>query len=94
MVHLCAYFILGYLVRRALDRGRTPGHSPVTVGMVLCVVWALADELHQTFVPLRSPEVWDFLADVAGSGAGIAVSHVRQRTEDRLAKGEQDGNGS
>jgi VanZ family protein len=93
LVHFCAYLILGYLVRRALAPGGSGRYSPAVTGAALCTAWAMADELHQAVIPLRSPEALDFLADVAGSAAGIAVSHVRQGIEARLAKGDQDGDG-
>ena len=92
-VHFCTYLILGYLVRRALVAGGNGRHSPAVIGVVLCTAWAMVDELHQAAIPLRSPEALDFLADVAGSATGVAVSHVRQGIEARLAKGDQHGNG-
>ncbi len=92
LVHFCAYLVLGYLVYRALGATRTRGRSKAALCVALCAAWALVDEAHQALIPLRSPEITDLIADVAGSGAGIALRWFRYRTEERLVKGDQEAN--
>jgi VanZ family protein len=41
--------------------------------MILCVLYGMTDEIHQCFVPGRSPEWRDWIADAVGSLAGILV---------------------
>ncbi len=93
VIHFCEYLVLGYLVHRALTGGKALREPSAAISVALCAGWAMADEAHQALVPLRSPEALDLLADVAGSAAGVALRHVRHRTEARFAEREQDGNG-
>jgi hypothetical protein len=65
VAHAALYAVLGATLR--LATGRTG----------LAVVWAgaygVSDEVHQAFVPGRSPDPWDWLADVVGAWVGATV---------------------
>lgn len=75
-LHGVAYFGLTLLLIRALAGGTWRG---VTV-RVLAAAWAIAvlygisDEWHQSFVPLRHPDVRDLVADAAGAGAAAIAA--------------------
>jgi VanZ family protein len=45
-------------------------------------VWGVADETHQTWIPGRSMEGGDVLADVAGAAAGAVAASVLSRREE------------
>ncbi|HOY66709.1 MAG TPA: VanZ family protein [Candidatus Ozemobacteraceae bacterium] len=73
--HFIEYLGLGILawsvswLRRPLpDRRR---RILATIGF--CALYALSDEIHQAFVPLRSCEAADWVIDVAGSTAGALL---------------------
>ena len=71
-----AYALLGGLMARAVAGGQG---RPITVaGAMLAflatVVYGVSDEIHQGFVPGRSPEVADLFADMVGGGLAIAGS--------------------
>lgn len=61
--HLGAYAILGCLLRRATGK-----NIPLTV--IFAFIYALSDELHQTFVPGRSFSGLDLAIDGAGAFLG------------------------
>jgi VanZ family protein len=65
--HLFVYLVLGLLLWRATRRG---------VGSTLAVGWAygLLDEVHQAFVPARSAEARDLLADAVGVALGLILA--------------------
>ena len=65
--HFCVYGLLATLVQRAL-RGPRAGWLAV----LLVSLFGVTDEVHQSFVPGRSSEVGDWLADTLG--AALAVS--------------------
>jgi len=69
--HLLEYAIGGVLAREALLPVRRL--SPWSAALLLCAVWAVADEIHQGFVPGRSTEALDAVADFAGAALGAAV---------------------
>lgn len=45
------------------------------LAVALCVVWGVVDEVHQSFVPGRFPDVFDVLADSVGAVLGTLL-HV------------------
>jgi VanZ family protein len=82
--HLIEYFILGLLLFRAFSRGSTAGwnwRSSFFV-VILVVLWASIDELHQSFVPTRTASLTDVGIDIVGvvfSQLVIALWHRHRR---------------
>ena len=72
--HVLGYTGLGMLFIRALAGGLPTRLTTVTAlaGLLLTVAYGVSDEFHQTFVPGRSADVEDLLADTIG-GAGAVV---------------------
>ena len=86
LVHLAAYAVLGGLVARALRAGRpgSPGARTLVGAAAAVALFAAGDEWHQQFIPGRSGDPTDWLADLIGASAGLAVlattpSHSEQR---------------
>ena len=72
-LHLLAYAVLGLLVCRALTGGlprRVTMRTAVTT-LIVSIAYGVSDELHQAFVPGRSPELLDVAADAAGASLGL-----------------------
>ncbi|QHW34357.1 hypothetical protein GZH47_28570 [Paenibacillus rhizovicinus] len=68
--HFIAYFALG--LSYAYGFGRHAGRPSVKAFIILlCVVYGLTDEYHQSFVAGRTPDLSDLLHD--GIGAGLAM---------------------
>ena len=69
LAHLAAFLVLGAgLAWGAVSTGSAPA-LPVLLGLL----YGAADELHQRFVPGRSPDPLDWLADAAGVLLGVAI---------------------
>jgi VanZ family protein len=70
LAHFTLYFVLGLLTARA-----RPGTPPARLAMTVVAIalFAAVDEWHQRFIPGRSVEVADWVADVLGASAGIAA---------------------
>ena len=72
-LHLLAYAGLAVLVCRALLRGLparvTRGAAFAT--LLISIGYAVTDELHQSFVPNRSADMYDLAADGVGAAAGL-----------------------
>ena len=84
VVHAIIYFVLCWLARRAfynqnyflmLRNGSFLG------AFIFSVVYGLLDEYHQTFVPGRSAEFYDLLADTGGALLYIAIAWMLHRPE-------------
>jgi len=72
--HSLGYAMLGVLVLRALSGATWQGLTFVRgVGTVaFCTLYGMSDELHQSFVPGRTPAWDDVAADLRGAILGAA----------------------
>lgn len=73
--HSIGYAILGALLLRALARARWAGVTWKTalLAIVMATVYGISDEFHQGFVPGRSPDVLDVVADMTGAAIAVAL---------------------
>jgi VanZ family protein len=71
--HFLAYAALGATLIRALASGRASSLTPrrLLVAAFLATLYGLSDELHQHFVPGRTPDWLDVVADAGGAAAGV-----------------------
>lgn len=88
VAHFCAYALLGWLLVRAADRSALP----LAVGALLGVLYGASDEIHQMYVPGRSPDVMDWVFDAAGVAAATFVyTRLRARRAAALRGGAGAG---
>ena len=83
--HSTEYLGLAVLMARALNNGLSrpvPGRT-LLLAFLLCLGYAISDEIHQKFVPNRFADVTDVMSDAAGAGAGLAALHLGRRLLDR-----------
>ena len=74
-LHFVAYFVLGVLTVRASHRG-LPAHLTrrgALLAVLIAIGYGAFDEAHQYFVPGRTADVLDLLADSAGVVAALVV---------------------
>ena len=71
--HFFVYLVLGALMLNALRRSGMTGIKSVGLAMLLCLLYAISDEVHQTFVPGRGGQVEDVLLDSMGAAIGIGA---------------------
>ncbi|HEY6003349.1 MAG TPA: VanZ family protein [Anaeromyxobacter sp.] len=74
LLHMGAYAVLAGLAVGALARTRLPALGrAAAVAAVLATAYGAADEWHQSYVPGREADPWDWVADAAGAMAGAAA---------------------
>ncbi len=73
--HSIGYAMLGGVILRALAGGRLRGVTLARglAAIVLATLYGITDEFHQLFVPGRSADRYDVLADCIGATIGIAI---------------------
>jgi VanZ family protein len=74
-LHGIAFGTLGGLLLRALAGCRWAGVTPVTAlaAAGLAMAYGALDEWHQSFVPGRTPEARDLVADSAGAWIAVVL---------------------
>ena len=81
LAHLGVYLVLGLLLARALP------HGP-WIAVALGWAYGASDEVHQMFVPGRSPDVADWVADAVGVTLGVFLfQRWAARRAGRIAAG-------
>jgi VanZ family protein len=73
--HMLGYIPLGILLVRALAGG-LPAQVTwrmASMAIVIAFAYAVTDEIHQMFVPGRSAEAYDLVADAIGASIGAGA---------------------
>lgn len=81
--HFFAYLVLGVLVVNALRFSGIIGYRAMALGLFICVIYAISDEVHQIFVPGRGCQVKDVIIDSAGAFVGILSYNLIYRIKER-----------
>ncbi len=87
LFHAVEFGVLGYLWLRAFGRAGLEGPpldgramKAAILSLIICLIYAVADESLQSLVPNRIPSVGDLFADGAGAALAIGVGQwVRRR---------------
>lgn len=72
LAHFTEYFILGILVYNMIYNF----NKKINIAIILCILYAVSDEIHQLFVIGRSCKIIDILIDSCGSITGIYLSYL------------------
>ena len=78
ILHVCEYSLFAFLICRAVkNQNHMQGIARFAIIFtILCAsAYAASDEFHQSFVPGRTMDVFDWLADTIGAfiGAGVGT---------------------
>lgn len=69
LAHLTEYLILGLLVANMFTKNNI--NNLYLISIILCIIYATSDEIHQLFVPGRACQLRDILIDSIGSITGV-----------------------
>lgn len=69
LAHFTEYLILGFLTINMLDKNDIS--KKYLLSILICIIYAISDEIHQLFVPGRACQIKDILIDSIGSITGI-----------------------
>jgi VanZ family protein len=76
--HGVAYAGLALVTLRALVRGRWSliGATSIVIAWLMVTIYGASDEFHQSFVPGRTPDLRDLVADSAGAALALAAARA------------------
>ncbi len=69
--HIILFALLGVCVYKSLDFGTRK--SRVIITLLICLLYAISDEIHQSFIPGRACRVTDILIDATGIAVGQLI---------------------
>ena len=74
-LHSLEYIGFGFLIHRLLVNSKLKHTAKIIILISLCisVLYGLSDEIHQGFVPKRTPSLVDLIADSFGALVGILI---------------------
>ena len=77
--HFTIYLVLGLLVSLVLIGKNLNIKQIIIYGVLICMAYAITDEIHQIFVSGRSGEIRDIIVDTCGSTVGILLNIIINR---------------
>jgi len=92
--HFLVYGALGATLVCALAGGRSARMTALCIGAsaVIATLYGISDEFHQAFVPPRTPDWRDVVADACGALVGATVVALAARVLSRLTRGAPSAN--
>lgn len=76
LAHLSEYLILGILIISLISEFTLINRKAFLIGLLLCIIYATSDEIHQLFSVGRSARILDILIDTIGSSIGISIYYL------------------
>ncbi len=86
VLHTGAYFIMGILAWRVFHDYFNNQRTVVIACICFCSLYGISDEWHQSMVPGRDADIWDWIVDTLG--ATIAVTSIL-RIKEKLNRNKQ-----
>ncbi|MBF0281656.1 MAG: VanZ family protein [Zetaproteobacteria bacterium] len=82
VVHASAYAAMAWLAWHALRAHIVTRTMLLGVAWLFCLLYGLSDEWHQSFVPGRDADIWDWVADSTGALMMVCLLFLYQRRRD------------
>lgn len=77
--HFFAYLVLGILTFNGLKDSGIAGGRGFILALIICILYAISDEIHQLFIPGRSGQVTDVVIDGMGSLVGVILYQMNNK---------------
>ncbi|HZK28477.1 MAG TPA: VanZ family protein [Thermoclostridium sp.] len=71
--HFFSYLVLGVLTINAFQRSGLKLQKSIVFSFLVCLLYAMSDEIHQMYVPGRGAQVKDVLIDTLGAISGLLI---------------------
>lgn len=87
LLHIPLFSVLAWLWCRTLEGRRWSTAKVASLAFLLSLLYGLADEFHQSFVPGRMANVADMLLNGAGAILGV-IAYLRFQGRDRTRRAD------
>ncbi len=69
VIHMAEYGVLGILLFRAFQKTLTYNRSTriVLLSIIFATIYGISDEIHQSFIPSRTADIYDAIFDLLGA---------------------------
>lgn len=89
--HFLAYFALGFTCFGALNTYGIKRSTKFFASGLICLVYAVSDEVHQLFVPGRAGRLTDVLIDLSGALSAIGIYILLSILYNKITKKQGEG---
>ena len=76
IMHFSVYLVLSILIIHTLNIYNSNIHHKYIIVIIICFLYSLTDEFHQTFISGRSGEIMDSIIDTVGSIVGVYLYNI------------------
>ena len=73
LAHFSIYTVVGILLMSFISTYKLKEGIRIIVSLVIGIIYAASDEIHQSFIPGRGPQVTDVMIDTMGVLLGILL---------------------
>ncbi|MEK6842421.1 MAG: VanZ family protein [Nanoarchaeota archaeon] len=74
LYHFCAFFLFSFFLFFLIKGDKKINSFYIFITLIFSLIYAILDEIHQSFVPLRSPSVNDVLIDFIGLSFSLLIA--------------------
>lgn len=81
VAHFVIFGLLGWLLARAFYKEKNTflQQNYFWLVLVVVVIFALIDEIHQHYIPGRYSDIWDWIADLSGALVFLIIFRYRNK---------------
>lgn len=73
LAHFSIYAVVGFLLMALVSTYDLEEKKRICISFIIGIIYAVSDEIHQGFIPGRSPKLTDVMIDTMGVAVGILV---------------------
>ncbi len=88
LAHFTEYAVLGILLVNFINEFKILSIKVIIISVILCMLYAISDEIHQLFSAGRSARILDVFIDTLGSSTGIIIYKLLNNKSMRSKKYE------
>lgn len=71
LAHFSIYAVVGFLLMALASTYDLEENKRINISLIVGIIYAISDEIHQGFTPGRSPKLTDVMIDTMGVAVGI-----------------------